>query len=175
MSVATAKARVVGRATVGVWPIAQSAAAVSIGLYAFALTVRLWAASLIHFPLSEGSAYYSTVAANLASGRGLVIDSIWSYATPPLTLPRPGFELWQPLASFVYAGPMATIGQGFSSAQLGGVLVGALIAPLAWLVARDTATRLNLPERRAWFVAVGAGTLAAVAGPMLLSAAVPDS
>jgi hypothetical protein len=54
---------------------------VSFGLYAFALTLRLWAVSVIHFPLNEGSAYYSTVAANLAAGRGLVIDSIWSYAT----------------------------------------------------------------------------------------------
>jgi 4-amino-4-deoxy-L-arabinose transferase-like glycosyltransferase len=104
-----------------------------------------------------------------------VIDSIWSYATPPLTLPRPAFELWQPLASFVFATPMALLGETFAAAQLASALVGGLLAPLAWLVARDTATRLGLPERRAWFVAVGAGALAAVAGPLALSAAVPDS
>jgi hypothetical protein len=175
MSVATANAPAVGKSAAGVWPIAQSAAVISFGLYALALSVRVWAASLIHFPLSEGSAYYSTVAANVASGRGLVIDAIWSYATPPLTLPRPAFELWQPLASLVFAAPMAIVGQAFAASQLGSALVGAVIAPLAWFVARDTTARLNLPERRAWFVAVGAGALTAVAGPMLLSAAIPDS
>ncbi len=175
MSIATAKAPSVGQSSVGVWPIAQSAAVVSFALYTFALTVRLWVVGLISFPLNEGSAYYSTVAANVAAGRGPVIDSIWSYATPPLVLPRPAFELWQPLASFVFALPMAVLGPTFDAAQLGAALVGGLIAPLAWFVARDSATRLNLPERRAWFVAVGAGALAAVAGPMLLSAAMPDS
>ncbi len=112
---------------------------------------------------------------NLAAGRGLVIDSIWSYATAPLILPRPAFELWQPLASFVYAVPMTVLGQSFPVAQIGAALLGALLAPLAWLVARDTATRMNLPERRAWFVAVGAGALAAIAGPFVLAAALPDS
>ena len=175
MSVATAKAPAVGQQRVGVWPIAQSAAVVSFALYAFAATVRLWAVGLMSFPLNEGSAYYSTVAGNLAAGRGLVIDSIWSYATPPLVLPRPAFELWQPLASFVFAIPMALLGGALDAAQLGAALVGALIAPLTWFVARDTATRLNLPERRTWFVAIGAGALAAVAGPLLLSTAMPDS
>ena len=107
------------------------------------------ATSLIHFPLNEGSAYYAAVSQNLAAGRGLVIDSIWSYATDPLILPRPAFELWQPLASLVYAVPMPVLGQTFSAAQLGAALLGALVAPLAWLVARDTLLRLALPERRA--------------------------
>ena len=175
MSVVAARTPAVGQTSVGVWPIAQSAAVVSVGLYAVAFIVRLWATSLIHFPLNEGSAYYAAVSQNLAAGRGLVIDSIWSYATAPLTLPRPAFELWQPLASFVYAAPMTVLGQTFSAAQLGAALLGALVAPLAWLVARDTASRLAVPERRAWFVAVGAGVLVAVAGPMLLTAVVPDS
>ena len=53
--------------------------------------------------------------------------------------------------------------------------MGALLAPLAWLVARDTAERLELPERRARFVAFGVGLLTAIAGPFLLATAVPDS
>ena len=60
---------------------------------------------------------------------------------------------------------MAVLGQTFSAAQLGAALLGALVAPLAWLVARDTATRLALPERRAWFVAVGAGGAGGRGGP----------
>jgi 4-amino-4-deoxy-L-arabinose transferase-like glycosyltransferase len=176
MSVATVKAPTVGaRSGVGVWRIAQSAAVVSVGLYALAFLVRIWAIELISFPLTEGSAYYAAVARSLVSGRGLLIDAIWSYSTPPLTLPRPAFELWQPMASFVAAVPMALFGSTFGVAQFAGLLLGSLLAPMAWLVARDTARRLELPERRAWFVSVGAGILVAVTGPFLLSTAVPDS
>ncbi len=175
MSVAAVRTSSVrSQPTVGIWRIAQSAIAVSIGLYAFAFAVRLWAIGQITFPLSEGSAYYLSVARNLVAGRGLVIDSIWSYSTPPLILPRPAFELWQPMATFVAALPMV-FNPGFGATQLGGVLLGSLLAPLAWLVARDTARRLDLPARRAWFVALGAGVLTAVAGPFLLATAVPDS
>lgn len=93
------------RSTVSVRRIAQSALAMSVGLYAFAFAVRLWAVGLISFPLTEGSAYYVTVARNVIALRGLVIDSVWSYATPPLILPRPAFALWQPMATFVAALP----------------------------------------------------------------------
>ena len=67
------------------------------------------------------------------------------------------------------------LGSTFGVAQFAGLLLGALLAPMAWLVARDTARRIGLPERRAWFVSIGAGVLAAVMGPFLLSTAVPDS
>jgi len=175
MSIATAKAPAVSQGSVGVWRIAQSAAVVSIGLYTLAFVVRSLTMVAISFPLTEGSAYYVAVARNLAAGRGLAIDAIWSYATPPLVLPRPAFELWQPLASFVAAVPMTVLGSSFAMAQFGSLFVGALIAPLTWLVARDAAHRLELTERRTWFVSVGAGAVAAIAGPFLLAAAVPDS
>jgi len=176
MSVAAVRTSdVASRPTVGIKRLAQSAVAVSVGLYAFALAVRLFVVGLVSFPLSEGSAYYIAVARNVATGRGLVIDAIWSYTTPPLTLPRPAFELWQPMASFVAALPMAFFGTTFNAAQFGGVVLGSLLAPLAWLVARDTARRLDLPEGRAWFVPLGAGLLSAIAGPFLLATAAPDS
>ncbi|MEO6350136.1 MAG: glycosyltransferase family 39 protein [Candidatus Limnocylindrales bacterium] len=144
-------------------------------LYAIALLVRVSAVNLIHFPMSEGSAYYFDVARNFVNGRGLVIDAIWSYATPPLALPRPAFELWQPMASVLAAIPMTQLDATFDAARLGGVLAGALLAPLAWLVARDAATRLRLPDIRSDWLAAGAGLLAAVAGPFVFATAVPDS
>jgi hypothetical protein len=151
------------------------ALAVPVVLYGLAVTARVWAAGLISFPLTEGSAYYVNVARNLVAGRGLEIDALWSYATPPLTLPRPAFELWQPLASLIAAVPMSVLGPTFDAAQLGFALVGALLSPLAWLVARDAARRLRLPPRREATVAIGAGVLVAVSGPLALPAAVPDS
>ena len=154
------------RLSVAAWPM---------GIFIAALAVRLAAMFMIHFPLTEGSAYYLAVARNLVAGRGLVIDSIWSYSTPPLTLPRPAFELWQPLASLIAAAPMTMLGPSIGSAQLGFAIVGALLAPLAWLVARDAADRLGLSQRRGATVAAGAGLLVALGGPFVLPSAVPDS
>lgn len=144
-------------------------------LYAVAVLVRLVAINQITFPHTEGSAYYVAVARNLVEGRGLVIDGIWSYATPPLVLPRPAFELWQPLATFISAAPMAILGSSFGAAQIGAVLVGSLLAPLSWLVARDAAARLRLAHARASAVALGSGAVAALLGPFVLGVATPDS
>ena len=150
--------------------------AVPAALFGLALVVRVMAMLAIRFPLTEGSAYYVAVARNIAEGRGPVIDAIWSYATPPFTLPgKPAFELWQPMASFIAALPMPFLGTSYSSAQLAFAVVGALLAPLAWLVARDAAKRLDLPEHRRPYVAMGAGAVAALAGPFVVTAAVPDS
>ncbi|MEP7379057.1 MAG: hypothetical protein ABI725_05780, partial [Chloroflexota bacterium] len=147
----------------------------AVALYGVGLVAQLTVASVVNQPLTEGSSYYVAVARNLVEGRGLVVDAIWSYATTPLVLPRPAFELWQPMASFVAAVPMAVLGTGFDAAQIGFALLGALLAPLAWLVARDAALRLALPERRAQSVTVGAGVLTAISAPLLLAAAAPDS
>src|SRR5687768_6738900 len=79
---------------------AVATATTFVALYGVALAVGFLVMALVRDPLFEGTSYYVTVAGNLVSGRGPVIDAIWSYATPPLTLPRPAFELWQPMASF---------------------------------------------------------------------------
>ncbi len=143
---------------------------------AVATAVLTWAAgALVTFPLTEGSAYYVTVARNLVEGHGLVIDAMWSYATPPLVLPRPAFELWQPLASLVMAVPMAVLGSSFATAQLAYALLAAVLVALVWLLARRAAAQLALPLSRARWVALGAGLLTVLSGPLLLSVAAPDS
>ncbi len=157
-----------GRLSASVWPIP-----VTVGVIAAA--AQFAAASLVRFPLSEGSAYYVAVARNMVTGHGPVIDAIWSYSTPPLVLPRPAFELWQPLASYVMAIPMLIVGPGFSAAQFAYVVLGVLLAMLAWMVARQTATQLAVPATRATWVALGAGLLVALGGPFLLAVVAPDS
>ncbi len=149
--------------------------AVPLALFGIALGARLWAAGQITFPANEGSALYVGVARNLVEGRGLVSDALWSYATPPLVLPKPAFELWMPLASLVAAAPMAFLGTTFAAAQLGSVLLGALVGPLTWLVAAEAARHAGLDPGRARMVALGSGVVAALLGPFLLAAAVPDS
>lgn len=146
-----------------------------LGLFGLALGVRLWAASVVPFPANEGGASYVGVSRNLLEGRGLVSDAIWSYATPPLILPKPAFEIWMPMASFLAALPMAFLGPSFAAAQLSSVVLGALVAPLVWLVARQAASRAGLPARRISVVALGSGLVAAAFGPFLVATAVPDS
>jgi len=174
--VATPMSRAATSASAGVrGGLARRVLVTPAALWGVGLVAQLVALALVSRPLTEGSAYYVAVARNLVTGRGLLIDAIWSYATPPLSLPRPAFELWQPMASLVGALPMAALGPSFGAMQLGFALLGALLAPLAWLLARDAARGLALPDRRAQAVSVGAGVLTALSAPLLLAGATPDS
>jgi hypothetical protein len=146
-----------------------------LGLYLLAVAIRLLATTEIPFPATEPSAYYLGVAHNLIDGQGLVSDAVWSYATPPLEVPKPAFELWLPMSTFVSAGAMAVLGGSFWAAQVGGALLGALVAPLAWVIGREAANAQGLDSRRARAVAVASGLLAAVLSPLVLGAVVPDS
>src|SRR5438477_6887482 len=99
-------------------------------VFAVAAGVAGWAASLLPFPEPEDVAYYVGVARNLLDGRGLVSDAIWSYATPPLIFPRPAFELWLPLPTFLAAIPMAALGTTLAAARLSWVVLAGITAVL---------------------------------------------
>jgi hypothetical protein len=148
---------------------------VVVGLYLLALVIRLIAAEQIPFPTTEPSAYYVDVARNLVGGEGLVSNGVWSFATPPLEVPKPAFELWLPMATFASAIPMALLGSTYGAAQIGGAVLGAFVAPLAWAIGREAARTHGLDARRGRAVAVASGLLAAVLSPLVLGAAVPDS
>jgi hypothetical protein len=156
--------------------VSRREAWLSAGLVFFvALVVRAWAASQITFPRPEDTAYYVGVARNLLEGRGLTIDVVWSYATPPLVLPRPAFEIWLPLPSFLMAIPMALFGHTFAAAQVASVLEGAAVAVLAWWLAAEVALERGLTATRARWLALGAGLASAVYLPLVLASAQPDS
>ena len=144
---------------------------------AVALAIRAVAAAQVVFPIPEDTAYYAGVARNMVEGRGLVSDALWSYQTPPLTLPRAAFEVWQPLPSLLAAIPMAIVGAGhwFRAAQLVSVAAGSILAVLAWRTGADVADELHLPPGRARTLAVGTGLVAAVLGPLVVYSALPDS
>ncbi len=145
------------------------------GLYLLALIVRLVASGQIPVSTTEVSAYYAGVAANLVSGDGLVSHAVWSYATSPLVVPKPAFELWLPMSSLLSALAMSILGTSWWAAQVGGALLGAMVAPLAWAVARGAARAVDLDARRGGAVALSSGILAAILGPLVLASAVPDS
>ncbi len=145
------------------------------GLYLVALLAGAVAAAQVAFPPTEVSAYVIGAARNLVEGHGFVSDAIWSYAAGPLAVPRPAFDLWQPLPGFLAAAGMLVLGPSLMAAQAATGLLAATVAPLTWAVAADAAARNGLDGRRATTVAVGAGLVAAVFGPFLLAIAGPDS
>ena len=129
----------------------------------------------VHFPLSEGA---PTTSPWRATCRAAARSSTRSGATPRRrsTCPAAGVRAVA-AAGVVHRGcaDAACWARAYSSAQLGFAVVGALLAPLAWLVARDAAARLELPEHRAATSRSAPGVLTAIAGPFVISAAVPDS
>ncbi len=150
---------------------------VATGLLIFlvALVVRAYFAAQIVFPKPEDTAYYVGVARNILEGRGLVSDAIWSYHTPPLIFPRPAFEVWLPLPTFLAVVPMALFGPTFAASQVSSVLVGALVPVLAWRLALDIAAERNVGIERARWIGLGTGLTTGVYLPLLLSSALPDS
>jgi len=140
-----------------------------------AVAVRALAATIITFPRPEDTAYYVGVARHLVEGRGLVTDAIWSYGTPPLEFPRPAFEVWLPLPSFLAALPMLLFGTSFAVAQSPSIVIGGLVAVLAWRLAADVAADRRLPPGRARTLALGTGLSAAVFLPLVLHSVLPDS
>lgn len=147
----------------------------ALGIFLFALITRAYFAAQIVFPKPEDTAYYVGVARNLLEGRGLVSDALWSYATPPLVFPRPAFEVWLPLPTFLAAIPMALFGTSFAAAQVSSILVGALVPVLAWRLALDVAEERGLTVARTRWVGLGTGLTSAVYLPLLLNSALPDS
>ena len=144
-------------------------------VFLVALAVRAWAASQITFPRPEDVAYYVGVARNLVEGRGLTTDAIWSFGTPPLAFPRAAFEVWLPLPSFLAAIPMAILGTTFAAAQLSSIVVGSIVAVLAWWLATDVAAARGFTPGHARTLALGTGFTAAVYLPLVLASVQPDS
>ena len=153
----------------------REAVLTGLAIFVVALVARAYFAAQIVFPKPEDTAYYVGVARNLLEGRGLVSDALWSYQTPPLVFPRPAFEVWLPLPTFLAAIPMAFFGTTFSAAQISSVLVGAIVPVLTWRLALDVAEERGLSVERARWVGIGAGMTTAVYLPLLLNSALPDS
>jgi hypothetical protein len=155
----------------------------SVGLVALvALIARIASAGPVVYPVPEDTAYYVGVAQALVGGEGLVSDAIWSYATPPLEFPRPAFEIWMPLPTFLAAIPVwlfgaagADLGTAHMAAQRIYVPLGILVCVLAWRLAADVAVEVGLTGGRARVLAIGTGLTTAVSLPALLYSAVPDS
>jgi hypothetical protein len=116
-------------------------------LLAAALGLRVALALQLPFPQLDDPAGYIQVARNVAGGRGLVSDVLWSYWVSFPTVTHPAGEFWLPLASLVMAGSIRLLGDTMFAAQLPGIIAGSFLAPLAYGIGRTL-----WPARRRWAI-----------------------
>jgi 4-amino-4-deoxy-L-arabinose transferase-like glycosyltransferase len=115
-------------------------------LLGLSLAVRLAVAAFITRPGYMDVAYYAAGAVHLARGGGLSEPFLWNYLHDPAGLPAPGFLYWMPLPSLL-AAPFAALFPGsFFALQLPFTLISALLPPVAYGVAWETAGQ----RRAAW-------------------------
>ena len=112
-------------------------------LYVLALVVRLVHIALFPDPAYPDSYYYVNVARELARTGRFEVDFVWIFAEvggrlpDDPTLPIPSNAHWMPLASLVQVPFIALLGETAWASALPFAIVGALAAPLTWLIARD--------------------------------------
>ena len=144
----------------------------ALGLYAFAVLVRLVLIALYPDPAYVDSYYYVNVARALQAGHGFNIDFIWTFvdlggsipARP--VLPIPSNAHWMPLASLVQVPFLAILGPTAWASALPFALIGSLAAPMTWAFATEAGARRN--------VAIGAGLLIALPAAVVFMAQ-PDN
>jgi 4-amino-4-deoxy-L-arabinose transferase-like glycosyltransferase len=132
----------------------------ALGLYAFAVILRLILIALYPDPAYVDSYYYVNVARAIQAGHGFNIDFIWTFvdlggsipAQP--SLPIPSNAHWMPLASLVQVPFLVLLGPTAWASALPFALIGSLAAPMTWALARETGARRD--------VALGAALLVAV-------------
>src|SRR5512139_2972503 len=127
---------------------------ICLALFAAALLVRLWLAVQLPFPQLDDPAGYIQLARNIAGGRGLISDVLWSYWVSFPAVTHPSNEFWLPLASVVMAGSIRLLGDTLFAAQLPGIIAGSLLIPLAYGIGRTL-----WPAQRHWAI-LAAGLIA---------------
>src|SRR5450759_5154593 len=142
-------------------------------LFAFAVAVRAVLFAVHPDAAYPDSYYYVDVARALHAGHGFNIDFIWSFvdvggripAQP--TLPIPSNAHWMPLASIVQLPTIWLLGPTPLASAIPFALIGALAAPMTWLIARE----IGAGNR----VALAAGVAVAIPAAAAIYMAQPDN
>jgi hypothetical protein len=100
------------------------------------LVLRFYLASFAQMPGHGDSAFYYTVAKNIASGRGPVTDYIVYFFSGLLPLPHYAGDFWNPSASFLIAIPMILFGKTISSALIAPIAAGIVPAVIGYLAGK---------------------------------------
>ncbi len=100
------------------------------------LILRIYLAGFAKMPGHGDSAFYFTVAKNIAEGRGPVVDYIVYFFGGLLPLPHYAGDFWNPTASFLIAMPMLLFGKSISVALIAPILAGIVPAVAGFLAGR---------------------------------------
>ncbi len=100
------------------------------------LVLRFYLAGFAQMPGHGDSAFYFTVAKNIASGRGPVVDYIVYFFSGLLPLPHYAGDFWNPVASYLIALPMLLFGRTISAALIAPILTGIVPAVAGFLAGR---------------------------------------
>lgn len=142
-------------------------------LFVSALIVRATVGAAFAGPAYPDAYYYVNVARELAAGHGLSVDYIWNFVDvggrlPDVArLPIPSNGHWMPLAALVQVPFVLILGATPVAAGLPMWIIGALAAPLTYLIGRDA----DFGQRPALI----AGALAAVPGGLTPYFGQPDN
>lgn len=112
-------------------------------LFVAGLFVRFIAFAAHPAPAYPDAIYYATVAREIAAGHGFVVPYLWSFVelagrVPTMgSLPVPAFGHWMPAASLIQVPFIFIFGPTDLASALPFLLVGAMVAPLVYLIFRD--------------------------------------
>ena len=108
---------------------------VPVAVFILAIGVRLPVWRLVTYPGWGDYAFYYTVALNLVSGRGFVIDYIWHFWNQPASLTHYSNDYWLPLTSVIMSAFMVVLGPSLSAAVVASMVFGVALGVLAYVVA----------------------------------------
>jgi len=100
------------------------------------LILRFYLAGFAKMPGHGDSAFYYTVAKNIALGRGPVIDYIVYFFSGLLPLPHYAGDFWNPSAAFIISIPMLLFGTSINVALIAPILFGIVPAVVGYLAGR---------------------------------------
>lgn len=108
-----------------------------IAIFLVAIVIRLLLAIKSHHPGHGDSSFYFTLAQNIVSGKGFVIDYIWQYLTIPENITHNAVEFWMPLSSVIMAGAMAIAGKSLLVALIPGIISGLLVPVVVYFWSKE--------------------------------------
>jgi len=107
-----------------------------LALCALAAALKLHVVGPLNGPGHGDVSFYTTLAKNLAAGRGFVIDYVPDFLGEPQGLPHPATSYWAPLVSLWVALWMKLFGSSFAVAKLAMVGLSSLAPALAYATGR---------------------------------------
>ncbi|MGQ9583983.1 MAG: hypothetical protein ACUVXG_01110 [Anaerolineae bacterium] len=135
--------------------------------FAFALVLHGLAAWPIRQPGYMDACYYYNGAVALYEGQGFTDAYLWNYLDDPSGIPHPSHLYWMPLPSVLTYLSFLLLGPRLRAAQVVGVVLSALLAPLAYVLSRAS-------KGQRWQAVLAAG-LVAFSGFYLVYWPAPDS